>query len=100
MKRSSQVALLLMGAAGIGAASYALMRGNDCAPAPGSAVSGAQSGQDCSSRRSSGSGGHGGSWSSYRSGGGTGSSSGSGGGESSAAHGGFGSTGAAHASGS
>jgi hypothetical protein len=105
MKRSTQIALLLMGATGVGAAGFAMMRGGDCAtPAPGSAVSGAPS-PGCSTGRSSGSGGHGGgSWRSSSfsgSGGDSGAShSGSGGSGGSAGRGGFGGTGSAHASGS
>jgi hypothetical protein len=106
VKRSAQVALLLMGATSIGATSYALTPRNDCSgqPTPGSAVVGTPSADTtCSSGRSSSGGGHGSSrWSSSSSNG-SGTSGPTGGSTStSAARGGFGSTGtsvAAHSSG-
>jgi len=101
MKRSSQIALLLMGAAGVGGAGFMMIRGGDCAtPAPGSTVAGAPS-PGCSTGRSSSSGGHGGGWGASSSSASAGKSgSPSSGGEGAAGRGGFGGTGSAHASGS
>jgi hypothetical protein len=60
-KRSSHVALLLMGTFAVGGGAYALMPRQNCPPAPPAtatpAVSGA--GTDCSQRGTSSSGGHG-----------------------------------------
>jgi hypothetical protein len=66
VKRSSHVALLLMGTFAVGGGAYALMPRENCQPlAPGMAAP-AQAGTNCSPRSSWGSGGHGywgGSWS-------------------------------------
>ena len=100
MKRSSQVALLLMGVTGVGASSYALTPRSNCPPptVTGTAVPGQPAAAPCQPGRSHftshGSGGY---WSrpifsgSTPSGGHTSAPSG---------RGGFGSTGAAHSSGS
>ena len=63
-KRSSHVALLLMGTFAVGGGAYALMPRENCPPAsPGTAAPAiSQTGNDCSQRRSSWMGGHGG-WS-------------------------------------
>jgi hypothetical protein len=98
MKRSSQVALLLMGVTGVGASSYALTSRGECPPPtlPGAAapIQGELTSPACQSRRSyftsHGSGGH---WSRSIFSSGTLS-------EPSTARGGFGSTGHAASSGS
>jgi hypothetical protein len=77
VKRSSHVALLLMGTFAIGGGAYALMPGENCGPIPPgmAAPSGPQANAECTSRGSSPSGGHGSSGGSS----GTSSDSGSGG---------------------
>jgi hypothetical protein len=60
VKRSSHVALLLMGTFAIGAGAYALMPNENCGPRPGMAAD-LQSGAECPPRGSSSGGGHGGS---------------------------------------
>jgi hypothetical protein len=64
VKRSSHVALLLMGTVALGGGAFALMPRNNCQPSePGMATqAGVQAGTECQSRgSSSGGGGHGGS---------------------------------------
>jgi uncharacterized membrane protein YgcG len=68
VKRSSHVALLLMGSLAVGGGAYALMPGENCQPkAPGMAAPALpQTGAGCAPRGSSSSGGHGssgGAWS-------------------------------------
>jgi hypothetical protein len=65
VKRSSHVALLLMGTFAIGGGAYALMPRANCEPkSPGMAApSLPQTSTECTTRGSSFSGGHGGSWS-------------------------------------
>jgi len=70
MKRSSQVALLLMGTAAIGGSAYAFMRSENCADRPGMSAPGSQQATDCARRSGSSS-----SSGSYRSYGGSSSSS-------------------------
>src|SRR6202042_566658 len=67
VKRSSHVALLLMGTFAVGGGAYALMPRENCQPpAPGVAAPAApQAGADCAQRGSTSSGGHGGSGSSW-----------------------------------
>ena len=60
VKRSSHVALLLMGTFAIGAGAYALMPTENCGQRPGMAAD-AKSGAECPPRGSSSGGGHGGS---------------------------------------
>jgi hypothetical protein len=69
VKRSSHVALLLMGTFAIGGGAYALMPGESCGPiAPGMAApSGLQANAECPPRGSSSSGAHGSSGGSSRS---------------------------------
>jgi hypothetical protein len=65
-KRTSHVALLLMGTFAVGGGAYALMPRQSCQPAsPGVAAPAvSQTSTDCSQRGYSSGGGHGGSWSS------------------------------------
>jgi hypothetical protein len=65
VKRSSHVALLLMGTLAVGGSAYALMPRESCEPnGPGMAAPALpQSGAECAPRSSSGHGGSGGSWS-------------------------------------
>ena len=94
MKRTSQVALLLMG---VGAGGYAMMPRNECAAQPSTGMSAARApGDPCPSGQSSSSSSSGGS-SSRSSFSGSGSSDSSS--HSGASHGGFGSTGASYSSG-
>jgi len=64
VKRSSHVALLLMGTMAVGGGAYALMPGENCGPRPGMAAD-QQASAECPPRGSSGGshGGSGGSWS-------------------------------------
>jgi hypothetical protein len=105
MKRSPQVALLLMGAAAVGGTGYAMMPRSDCTQpgSPAAVSAGVKPNEACppSSRSSSSSSGSSGRswWSSSHSGSSGSGTSGSGSGHSSTSRGGFGSTGgSAHAS--
>ena len=61
VKRSSHVALLLMGTFAVGGGAYALMPRENCATDQPGMASNAQPGADCPPRGSTSSGGHGGS---------------------------------------
>jgi hypothetical protein len=103
MKRTPQVALLLMGVTAVGVGGYAMMPRNDCAAQPSAGMSAAQApGDPCPSGHSSSSSSSSGGSSSRTSfsGSGSGSSdSSSHSGGAGTSHGGFGSIGASHSSG-